>query len=51
MNYQKPVTRKDLKRFLGLINYDRIFLGEITDLTKPLYKLLEKNKKFDWGEE
>jgi hypothetical protein len=35
---------------LGLINYDRLFIKRITEKIKPLYRLLEKEVKFEWGE-
>jgi hypothetical protein len=35
---------------LGLINYDRLFIKGITERIKPLYRLLEKEVKFEWNE-
>jgi hypothetical protein len=51
VDYKAPTTKKELQRFLGFINYDRIFIKNITEKIKLLYKLLEKNRKFVWGEE
>ena len=48
--YREPKTRKELQRFIGLINYDRGFIKGITNYLKPLYKLLEKETSFTWGE-
>ena len=31
-----------------MTNYDRMFLKNITELVKPLYRLLGKGKKFEW---
>jgi hypothetical protein len=50
-SYSTPKNRKELQRFLGAINYDRIFLSGITEIATPLYKLLNKNTRFDWKEE
>jgi hypothetical protein len=41
-----PKTKKELQRFLGLLNYDRMFLKNVTKDTRPFYKLLEGRKKF-----
>lgn len=48
MNYKTPSTRKELQRFLGMINFDRIFIKGITELAMPLYKVLEMDKPFKW---
>lgn len=50
INYRSPKTKRELQRFLGLINYDRLFIKNITEKIKPLYKLLEKEIKFKWTE-
>jgi hypothetical protein len=51
ISYKNPKTKKELQRFLGAINDDRIFLSGITEIASPLYKLLNKDVKFAWGEE
>jgi hypothetical protein len=48
LNYATPKTKRGVQRFLGLINYDRMFLKYITEQTRPLYKLVEKDSKFVW---
>jgi hypothetical protein len=40
-----------LQRFLGLINYDRIFIEGLSTKALPLYKILEKEKQFEWTQE
>lgn len=47
-DYKPPNTKKELQRFLGMINYDRMFIKNITEKISPLYKLLEKDTKFCW---
>ena len=51
IDYMRPKSKRGLQRFLGLINYDRMFLKNITVETRPLYKLLEKNVSFKWDED
>ncbi|KAG0441708.1 Transposon Ty3-I Gag-Pol polyprotein [Dictyocoela muelleri] len=41
INYLKPQTKKQIMRFLGLMNYDRLFIPKISTLSNPLYKLLK----------
>jgi hypothetical protein len=50
MEYKTPKNKKELQRFLGFINYDRMFVKNMTEKIKPLYVLLEKDKKFFWGD-
>jgi hypothetical protein len=40
-----------LQRFIGILNYDRMFVKDISNILKTFYKLLEKNENFHWGEE
>ncbi|KAF9756185.1 Retrovirus-related Pol polyprotein from transposon opus, partial [Nosema granulosis] len=50
MDYKSPESRKELKRFIGMINYDRHFVKGLSDLLAPLYKLQSEEKKFIWTE-
>lgn len=50
-NYKSPCTRKELQRFLGMINFDRLFIKGITELAAPLYENLENDKPFKWDKE
>ena len=49
---QAPVPRdvKQLRSFLGLINYYGKFIENLSSLLSPLYKLLEKERHWSWGE-
>lgn len=49
MSYKSPETRKELQRFIGMINYDRHFIRGLSDLLSPLYRLLSKETKFEWS--
>ena len=55
-NMQAPSTLTELRRFLGSLNYYRIFLPEAAVVLAPLNRLLEgpkrpKNAKLEWGTE
>ena len=47
---KQPTTPKQVKSFIGTINYLSMFLPRITDLLKPLYELTKKGVKFKWEE-
>ena len=38
-----------LKSYLGLINYHQKFLPNLSSLLAPLYRLLQKNNRWNWG--
>jgi hypothetical protein len=50
LNLERPKTRKSLQCFLGMINYDRLFIRNITEIFEPLCVLLPKNKRFIWSD-
>jgi Reverse transcriptase (RNA-dependent DNA polymerase)/RNase H-like domain found in reverse transcriptase/Integrase core domain/Aspartyl protease len=50
MDYKSPESRKELQRFIGMINYDRHFVKGLSDLLLPFYKLQSKETKFLWTE-
>lgn len=50
IDYKVPSSKKELQKFFGMVNYDRINLKEITKLGAPLYRLLSKEAKFEWTE-
>ena len=45
----KPEDKEDVQRLLGLINYARKFISNLSELTAPLRELLVKNKQWQWG--
>ena len=50
-NIQKmlpPKTPKEVKQFLGLIEYYRKFVPRFSDLARPLNALSRKNVEFVW---
>lgn len=44
----EPKTKKDLQKFLGVINYVRSFIPNLSELTAPLRELLKKNVIYNW---
>lgn len=50
LDYPSPKNKKEVQRFLGMLNYDRKFIKGITEIAVPLYKLLNNNGKFCWDE-
>lgn len=43
MNYQRPSCKKDLQRFLGMVNYLAKFIPDLSTTTAPLRILLDQN--------
>jgi hypothetical protein len=41
----------EIQSFLGLAGYYRWFIKDFSKIAKPMTRLLEKNKDFDWTEE
>ncbi|GJT65031.1 putative reverse transcriptase domain-containing protein [Tanacetum coccineum] len=50
-NWAAPTTPTEVRQFLGLAGYYRRFIEGFSLISKPLTKLTQKNKKFEWGEE
>ena len=46
-----PSNPKQLNAYLGLITYYAKFLPNLSSLLTPLYKLLQKDNTWKWGEE
>lgn len=45
---KNPKDKKDLQKFLGVINYLRSFIPNLAEITTPLRTLLKKNVIFQW---
>jgi hypothetical protein len=48
LNWMPPTTASEIHSFLGLGGYYRRFIKDFSKITKPMMKLLEKNKTFEW---
>ena len=51
MKLKAPENTKDLKSFLGAIQYMVKFLPKLSERTDRLRKLLKKNEPWKWGSE
>jgi hypothetical protein len=51
LNWMPPTNASEIHSFLGLAGYYRRFIKDFSKITKPMTRLLEKNKDFDWTEE
>lgn len=47
----KPQCRQDLQRLLGMINYLRQFIPNMSEITTPLRSLLQQNTHWSWNHE
>nr|GFD00651.1 hypothetical protein [Tanacetum cinerariifolium] len=50
-NWATPTTPTEVRAFLGLACYYRRFIEGLSLISKPLTKLTQKNKKFEWETE
>ena len=46
--YPTPKTSKELRSFLGLVNFYRHFVPQFADMAAPLTDLTGKNIRFKW---
>jgi hypothetical protein len=51
LNWMPPTTIAEIRSFLGLAGYYRQFKKDFSKIAKPMTKLLEKNKAFEWTKE
>jgi hypothetical protein len=47
-SFPVPHSVKSLQSFLGLVNYYRRFIKELSIIAEPLYRLLKKGTTFKW---
>nr|GEX20034.1 hypothetical protein [Tanacetum cinerariifolium] len=48
-NWHAPTSPTEVRQFMGLASYYRRFIEGFSLIAKPLTKLTQKNKKFEWG--
>jgi hypothetical protein len=51
LNWMPPMNASEIQSSLGLAGYYRRFINDFSKIAKPMTRLLEKNKDFDWTEE
>ncbi|GJS25659.1 putative reverse transcriptase domain-containing protein [Tanacetum coccineum] len=50
-SWAAPTTPTEVRQFLGLARYYQRFIEGFSLISKPLTKLTQKNKKYEWGKE
>ncbi|XP_037822569.1 uncharacterized protein K02A2.6-like [Lucilia sericata] len=50
LNAPIPNNVSELRAFIGLVNYYAKFVNNFAKIMTPLYKLLQKNVRFEWSE-
>nr|GEX40393.1 putative reverse transcriptase domain-containing protein [Tanacetum cinerariifolium] len=50
-SWAAPTTPTEVRKFLRLVGYYRRFIEEFSLISKPLTKLTQKNKNYEWGKE
>jgi hypothetical protein len=48
LSWNASTSVDDIRSFLGLAGYYRRFIEGLSKISKPMTKLLEKDKKFEW---
>ncbi|GJZ17955.1 putative reverse transcriptase domain-containing protein, partial [Tanacetum coccineum] len=48
-NWATPTTPTEVRQFMGLAGYYRRFIKGFSLISKPLTKLTQKNKKYEWA--
>jgi hypothetical protein len=48
LSWNAPMIVSDIRSFLGLTGYYQRFIKGFSRITKPITKLLRKDKKFKW---
>ena len=51
LKFEKPESRKDVKRFLGLAGYYRNFVDGFANISRPLNKSTSDNTPFVWDDD
>ena len=51
MNMPAPRTEKEVRGFLGRLNYIARFISQLTATCEPIFKLLRKNQPVKWNDE
>lgn len=50
LNFPAPATRRDLRRFLGMVGYYRSFCKNFSTVAAPLTDLLSTKRVFEWND-
>jgi hypothetical protein len=47
LSWNEPMSVRDIRSFLGLAGYYRMFIEGFSKISKPMTELLKKDKKFE----
>jgi hypothetical protein len=50
MNCKPPTTARQIRSFLGLVEYYRRFIPDFSIIAKPMTELLKKGVKYEWSQ-
>uniref|UniRef100_A0A8C4RHI8 Gypsy retrotransposon integrase-like protein 1 n=1 Tax=Erpetoichthys calabaricus TaxID=27687 RepID=A0A8C4RHI8_ERPCA len=50
-NMPRPQCKKDIQRFIGMVNYQAKFIPNLSNILAPLRQLTEKNVEWTWNYE
>ena len=48
---ERPKSKKDIQRFLGMVTYNAKWIPDLSKKTEPLRQLLDKNVEWQWNHE
>ncbi|UYV63822.1 K02A2.6-like [Cordylochernes scorpioides] len=51
LEFPKPRSVKELKQFLGMVNFSARFVPNLAEISHPLNKLLSKKEEWIWGDD
>ena len=46
-----PRTKKEIKGFLGILQYINCFIAKLADICEPIFRLLRKNQPTVWNDD
>ena len=49
LSFTEPINKKEVRSFLGLVNYLGIFINNLSTINAPLRKLIKENTRWNWG--
>lgn len=49
LNLKSSQNKKDVQRILGMFNYFRNFIHNLSEISEPIRELLKKDIEFSWS--
>ncbi|KAM9311584.1 uncharacterized protein PAF06_009413 [Gastrophryne carolinensis] len=50
LEWPAPTSRKEFQRFIGFVNFYRLFIRNFFAIVRPIKELTKKDKAFEWSE-